>query len=220
MQTDREGIEVQKLCKSFGNKRILEDVSFSVKKGAVMGLVGASGSGKTTLLRLIAGLDFPDLGVIRLEGRTMDADIEPSKRNLAMVFQQPALWNHMTVAENICYGMKKTKQDAERAEKLRTLCERLHMEGLMKRYPYEISGGEAKRAALARALAADKEILLLDEPLSNLDEALKKEVLQALKQEFEGKTVLYVTHDMEELAYLDIPYLRIQNGVVYEKDTL
>ena len=170
-----------------------------------MFLTGASGCGKTTLLRLIAGFDLDYTGEIRIDGRTMTEKIQPRERDVAVVFQEPTLWNHMTIRKNLMYGMK--QKDDEAVQKI---AEKLEIAELLDRYPEEISGGQAKRASLARALLADKKYLLLDEPLSNVDRKTKDIILDYLSEEVIGKkSVIYVTHDAEERNRMKLDVLEL-----------
>lgn len=195
-------IKIQNLNKSFGQKIVFSDFSMAVDRNEAVGLWGESGCGKTTLLRIISGLDEEYAGEVLLDGIKMEPSIKPYKRGVALVMQEPVLWSHMTVKENILYPLN---QEAGRIaqEKLEDICSTLEIQDLYKRYPDQISGGQAKRVSLARALMANKQILLLDEPLSNIDSKTKDKVMEALKKEYmQKKTVLYVSHDKGEIEHM------------------
>jgi ABC-type Fe3+/spermidine/putrescine transport system ATPase subunit len=197
-------LRLENISKSFEKKKVLEDVSFEIKKGEFLSLLGPSGSGKTTLLRLIVGLDYPDKGKIFWEDKVISSAqycLLPHKRNISMVFQDLALWPHMTAKEHLIFALSSLKlnkdelrQESERLTKMLSLTE------FSERLPQQLSGGEKQRLALGRALATKPQILLLDEPLANLDLELKiqiqKELLR-LHQE-SGISIVYVTHDQTE----------------------
>ncbi|MDD6455694.1 MAG: ABC transporter ATP-binding protein [Lachnospiraceae bacterium] len=198
-------IAVKNVGKAYGANTVFADVSFMVEDQKGMFLTGASGCGKTTLLRLIAGFDLDYTGEIRIDGRTMTEKIQPRERDVAVVFQEPTLWNHMTIRKNLMYGMK--QKDDEAVQKI---AEKLEIAELLDRYPEEISGGQAKRVSLARALLADKKYLLLDEPLSNVDRKTKDIILDYLSEEVIGKkSVIYVTHDAEERNRMKLDVLEL-----------
>jgi ABC-type sulfate/molybdate transport systems ATPase subunit len=195
-------ITVQQISKSFDGVAAVTDVSFDVAPGEAVALVGASGSGKTTVLRLIAGLETPDRGSVILGGRvvsTKDWVCPPYERGIGMVFQKPALWPHMTLAQNIAFGISGDSKSAAE-QRLRTLLRLTHLEGLEQRYPHQVSGGEAQRASLARALASSPAILFLDEPMAGLDEDLVKSMIELLHEvrRTTGVTVIYVSHHLDE----------------------
>ncbi|WP_028596516.1 ABC transporter ATP-binding protein [Paenibacillus assamensis] len=188
------------------NKRqtpIIDDLSFTIKKGEVVGIVGASGSGKSTLLRIIAGLEQPEQGKIEIDHNVMMDDtrwVETEQRGVGMVFQDYALFPHLNVADNIAFGLHKLKR-SERKQKLLEMLELVQMSEYAKRYPHELSGGQQQRVAMARALAPKPSLLLMDEPFSNLDAHLKanirKELLQILRRS--GITCLFVSHDQADI---------------------
>ncbi len=199
-------LEVHGLCKRFGSVPAVADVSLTVPAGAFLALLGPSGCGKTTVLRLLAGLEFPDAGLIRLGGRTVFSHREgvfvpAGDRGLGLVFQSYALWPHMTVFENIAFGLQVQRQDrAAIAETVRQALAYMQLDGLEGRYPQELSGGQQQRVALARMLAARPRIFLMDEPLSNLDARLRMDMRGELKRIHRdaGATTVYVTHDQGE----------------------
>ena len=199
-------LELRGLAKAYGTVKVLEGLALTVPSGGRAVVLGPSGSGKTTLLRLIAGLDLPDAGEVLLDGAVMSAPgwaTPPSVRNVGMVFQTPALWPHMTAAENIRFGLGRLERGAAR-QRVEALLAALELEGLAERYPHELSGGEARRVALARALAPQPALLLLDEPLTNLNLALKAKVHAVLEAHLAAQqpTLVYVTHDPAEAEAL------------------
>lgn len=198
-------IAVEKVSKSYGAHPVLSELSFTIEDQKGLFLTGASGCGKTTLLRMIAGFDRDYTGNIVIDGQTMTEKITPHERNIAIVFQEPTLWNHMTIRKNLMYGMAQKDEKA-----VQQIAEKLEIAGLLDRYPEEISGGQAKRASLARALLADKKYLLLDEPLSNVDRKTKDIILDFLSEEVIGKkSVIYVTHDAEEIERVKLDVLEL-----------
>jgi ABC-type sugar transport system ATPase subunit len=202
--TMQKAIEVTNLCKQY-SQEVLKNFSLSVNEGEMVVLLGESGCGKSTFIRILAGLENADSGSVYLNGIFMDDRTPPNKRNIALVYQEPVLWNHMPVWKNIAYGMAKKDKKV-----IYELMDALEIGGLEKRFPEEISGGQAKRVALARALAADKGILLLDEPLSNIDEKTKLKNLEYLVQNYKDrKTILYVTHSKMEADFLGCRQIRM-----------
>mgnify|MGYP002395719044 CR=1 FL=1 len=181
------------------------DVSLALKQGEILGLLGPSGCGKTTLLRLIAGFDRPSQGRIVLAGRTVAGDggwLPPERRQVGMVFQEFALFPHLTVAENIAFGLRRQykRQSAIVKDRVRDAIALVELTGLEKRYPHELSGGQRQRVALARALAPQPILMLLDEPLSNLDVQVRLHLREAIRHILKqtGTTAVFVTHDREE----------------------
>ncbi len=194
------GVEIEHVSFGYGATRVLEDVSLSIRKGEFFAFLGPSGSGKTTLLRLIAGFGMPDSGRIRINGR--DATREPPwARSVGLVFQNYALWPHMTVAKNVAFGLERRGVGrAERERRVKAALELVGLAHLMDRRPAQLSGGQQQRVAIARTLAIEPEVLLLDEPLSNLDAGLRAGVRAELVelQRRLGLTTILVTHDQEE----------------------
>lgn len=193
-------IEFSHVVKRFGNFVALDDVSLSIPKGAFVTLLGPSGCGKTTLMRQLAGFSEPESGDVRVDGKRVNG-LPPFKRNTPLVFQEYALFPHMTVYENIAYGLKLQKlSKSETERRVADMLELFNLKGLEKRFPKEMSGGQQQRVAFARALVMGQEILLLDEPLSNLDAKLRVEVRTELRQIQQklGITTIYVTHDQDE----------------------
>lgn len=214
------------------------DVSLEVKQGEIISLLGPSGCGKTTLLRLIAGFERPDAGAIAIGGLPVASEgvwVNPEHRHLGMVFQEYALFPHLTVADNVAFGLQKrrgekfslkvwptslTNTKAIRA-RVKELLELVGLEGLDRRYPHELSGGQRQRVALARALAPSPEIVLLDEPLSNLDLQvrlyLREEVRKILKNT--GTTAIFVTHDREEALAISDRVAVMRSGAIEQIGT-
>lgn len=197
---------MEHIGKSFGKTLVLEDLSLEVAEGEFISLLGPSGCGKTTALRLIAGLLEPDTGSIAIGGQLVcrseqGISLPPEKRQVGMVFQSYALWPHMRVWENIAYPLKfKDYSHEEITERIEKMLELMDLTMLRDRYPHQLSGGQQQRVALARALIAEPLVLLLDEPLSNLDAKLRERMRLEIKdiQERVGATIIYVTHDQVE----------------------
>ena len=216
-----EGVKVVNITKKFGNVVAVNSVSFSVEKGEFFTLLGPSGCGKTTTLRIIAGFERPDNGEVYIGGKLVN-EYPPEKRKIGFVFQNYALFPHLTVFENIAFPMRiKGMSEDKIREKVKYLLELLKLEGLEKRYPRQLSGGQQQRVALARALARDPEVLLLDEPLSNLDALIRMEVRRELKnlQRKTGITTVYVTHDQDEAFSLSDRIAVMDRGRIIALDT-
>jgi len=200
-------IEFKNITKLFGDFRALDNVSLDIPYGAFVTLLGPSGCGKTTLMRQLAGFSEPESGDILINGKRVNG-LPPYKRNTPLVFQEYALFPHMTIFENISYGLKLKKVSGKECrEKVGEMLKLFNLEGLEKRFPKQLSGGQQQRVAFARALIMGQDILLLDEPLSNLDAKLRVEVRTELRQ-IQQKlkiTTIYVTHDQDEaLSMSDI----------------
>ena len=186
--------------KKYGSTTVIENLSLEIKNGEFVTLLGPSGCGKTTLLRMIAGLETVDEGELLIGGKVYNG-IPSQKRRIAMVFQSYALFPHMSVRNNIIFGLKINAVAPDKIlQKLSWVVNLLHLKGLEERLPREISGGQRQRVALARALVLDPDVLLLDEPLSNLDAALRETAIEELKRihRHVGKTIIYVTHNQVE----------------------
>lgn len=195
-------LQVEKVCKSYGDVPVSQSVDFSLNKGEIGCLLGPSGCGKTTLLRIIAGFEKIEKGEVFIHGNLVsgiDIDVPPDKRSIGMVFQDYALFPHMTVTENVGFGVYGLSQ-REKKDRVGEILSLVGLEDAGKKYPYEISGGQQQRIALARALAPRPDLLLLDEPFSNLDAVLRDrltvEVRDILKEL--GTTALLVTHNQHE----------------------
>ncbi|MEW6335540.1 MAG: ABC transporter ATP-binding protein, partial [Thermodesulfobacteriota bacterium] len=203
-------VVVTDLVKLFGDFKAVDQISFTIRDNEFFSLLGPSGCGKSTTLRCIAGLEDPDGGTIEIGGRPVydrDTNIPPNKRLLGMVFQNYAIWPHMTVYENISYPLKIAKKEQSEIKKtVGRVMETLGIGTLGSRKPHALSGGQQQRVALGRSLAMQPDVLLLDEPLSNLDAKLREEMRIELKtiQERTGTPILYVTHDqLEAMAMSD-----------------
>jgi multiple sugar transport system ATP-binding protein len=214
-------VVLKSLTKKFGHHLVVDRLDLSINDGEFVTLLGPSGCGKTTLLRMIAGLERVDDGEIIIGGKSYNA-LPAQKRNLAMVFQSYALFPHMNVRKNIVFGLRLKKISPERTEeKLKWVVNLLHLTGLEGRLPREISGGQRQRVALARALVLDPDVLLLDEPLSNLDAALRERAIEELKNIHRkvGKTILYVTHNQIEAMTMSERIALIKEGRVEQYET-
>lgn len=192
------------LTKTFGNFTAVDDLSLELERGEFVSLLGPSGCGKTTTLRMIAGFVPPTAGTIEMDGEVLSdpgRSVPPERRQMSMIFQSYAVWPNMTVAENVAFGLKLRKLPAAEVDRrLGAILETVHLSGLHDRYPAELSGGQQQRIALARAVVVQPAVLLLDEPLSNLDANLREEMrfeIRRLHEEFKITTV-YVTHDQAE----------------------
>jgi iron(III) transport system ATP-binding protein len=215
-------VELRGLTKRFGELAVVDNVSLRIDHGQLVCLLGPSGCGKTTTLRLIAGFLEPTEGEIHVGDRLVSSRLRtlpPEQRKMSMIFQSYALWPHMTVAENIIYGLKLRKLDRDTiAKKLKAILETTKLEVLAQRYPGELSGGQQQRVALARALIVEPETLLLDEPLSNLDANLREEMrfeIRRLHDEYRYTTV-YVTHDQSE-AMTTADLIAVMNSGVIDQ---
>ena len=217
------GVAIKSLTKRYGDVAAVEDLSLDVKPGELVSLLGPSGCGKTTTLRLVAGFLPPEAGEIWVGERCLSSAasvVPPERRRMAMIFQSYALWPHMTVARNVAYGLR-FKSGMSRAERDRRVTEMLRtvqLSGFESRYPGELSGGQQQRVAVARALVVEPEILLLDEPLSNLDANLREEMrfeIRRLHEAF-GITTLYVTHDQAEAMVISDRVAVLHRGRVVQ----
>ena len=214
-------IQVQSVRKTFGKVKAVWDVDLTVHDREFVVLLGPSGCGKTTLLRCIAGLEQVDRGRVLIGGRDM-TDLPPRRRQIAMVFQNYAVFPHLTVFENIAFGLRmQHKPKDEIKKRVQSAAELLHIENLLDRYPSQLSGGQRQRVAVARAIAVDSLVLLMDEPLSNLDALLRLEMraeLKRLLREIKA-TTLYVTHDQVEALSLGDRIAVMRDGQILQYDT-
>jgi iron(III) transport system ATP-binding protein len=219
------GVRVTGLVKTFGAKRAVDDVNFSIEPGTFAVFLGPSGSGKSTMLRCVAGIEQPSAGTIVLGSRTVDGPgvhIAPERRNLAMVFQDYALWPHLTAEQNVAFALERRRVDADqRRRRARDVLEQVGLAGLGGRYPGQLSGGEQQRVALARSLAAEPGMLLFDEPLSNLDadrrERLRVDIGAMVRSC--GATAIYITHDQAEAFALADRIGVLDGGKLVQFDT-
>jgi len=201
-------VEVESVVKRFGSITAVAGVSFAVGKGEVLGLLGPSGCGKTTVLRLIAGLEIPDEGTVRVNGKVATDDrayVPPASRGIGMVFQDLALWPHMRVEQHVSFVLNKLDR-SKRRQRVRELMELCRLTARRRAYPHELSGGEKQRLAIARALATGPAIVLLDEPLTGLDAELRDRMLAEILRLRDNLdvTIVYVTqHEHEVLAVAD-----------------
>ena len=206
-------VSVQDVTFGYGQAPVLDGISLEVRQGEFFAFLGPSGSGKTTLLRLIAGFGRPERGRILIGGRDATRD-PPWKRNVGLVFQSYALWPHMTVARNVAFGLERRQVPrAEVAARVRRALEMVGLAALADRRPAQLSGGQQQRVAIARTLVVEPEVLLLDEPLSNLDAGLRAGMRQELRglQQRLGLTTILVTHDQEE-AYAAADRMAVLEG--------
>jgi iron(III) transport system ATP-binding protein len=219
------GVIIKGLTKQFGNVAAVNGLDLQVQPGELVALLGPSGCGKTTTLRLVAGFLKPEAGEIRVGERRLSsptAVVPPERRRMAMIFQSYALWPHMTVTQNVAYGLRFTGiARSERDRRVKEILRIVQLEGYGSRYPGELSGGQQQRVAVARALVVEPEILLLDEPLSNLDANLREEMrfeIRRLHETF-GITTLYVTHDQAEAMVISDRVAVLQHGRVVQIGT-
>ncbi|MBI2288728.1 MAG: ABC transporter ATP-binding protein [Chloroflexi bacterium] len=200
----RVAVRCQNVSKRFGQTPAVNGINLELTEGSFLALLGPSGCGKTTLLRLIAGLETPDHGTIEVDGKFVSAPglfVPPEKRRVGIVFQDYALFPHLSVADNIAYGLARSADRRARVEEMLSL---VGMRNFQKRMPHELSGGEQQRVAIARALAPAPEVLLLDEPFSNLDADLRSRIRNEVKDilAYARATVIFVTHDQEEALFM------------------
>jgi iron(III) transport system ATP-binding protein len=219
------GVRLAGLRRRYGDVAAVQEVSLDIAAGELVSLLGPSGCGKTTTLRLVAGFLEPEAGEIWVGDRRISAPgavVPPERRRMAMIFQSYALWPHMTVAENVAYGLRfRSVARAERDRRVKEMLGVVRLAGYEARYPGELSGGQQQRVAVARALVVEPEILLLDEPLSNLDANLRDEMrfeIRRLHEAF-GITTLYVTHDQAEAMVISDRIAVLEHGRVVQAGT-
>jgi spermidine/putrescine transport system ATP-binding protein len=213
-------IEVEGISRRFGDFQALSEIHLTVREGEFFSLLGPSGCGKTTLLRILAGLDLPDAGVIRIGGKDV-ADVPAHRRQVNTVFQSYALFPHMTVADNVAFGLRMKKvAPADVAARVRKALDLVQIGSFADRKPAQLSGGQKQRVALARALINEPQVLLLDEPLGALDLKLRKELQVELLdlQRRLGITFLYVTHDQEEALVMSDRIAVMRSGRIEQMD--
>ncbi|MDD3253265.1 MAG: ABC transporter ATP-binding protein [Lachnospiraceae bacterium] len=218
-------LEIKNVKKRFGNKLILKGINLTVKEGEIISVLGPSGCGKSTLLNIIAGILPLDEGVVVIGGKEVSGPnqyLPIEKRNINMVFQDFALWPHMTAKDNILYGLKiKKMSSADMEAALKEVVSLLHLEGLLEHFPAELSGGQQQRVAIARALITKPALILLDEPLCNLDVQLRVEMRTEMAQLFHQlkTTVFHVTHDPSEAFAMADRIIVMNNGIIDQVDT-
>lgn len=208
-------ISIKNLYFKYEKDNILEDFNLDINKGEIVAILGKSGSGKSSLLRILSGFEKPYKGVIVIGEKVLVDDktfVPTEKRNIGMLFQDYALFPHLTVEKNIQFGLKK------KLEKVKEMLKLIEMEGFEKRYPHELSGGQQQRVALARSLAPSPNLILLDEPFSNLDNELKENIRKQLKQIIKksNTTAIFVTHDIEDASIAD-KILYLEKGKIIKK---
>lgn len=215
-------VTISNLTKSFGDVTVLKQFNDEFKDGEFITLLGPSGCGKTTMLRIIAGFEKPTSGEVKIDGKVVSSDnvfLPPEKREIGMVFQSYAVWPHMNVFDNVAYPLKikKVPKDTIK-EKVMEVLESVHLSQYVQRIPSQLSGGQQQRVALARALVAEPKLLLLDEPLSNLDAKLRESMRYEIKelQKKLGITVVFVTHDQIEAMTMSDRVFVINRGVVQQ----
>lgn len=221
MAFDNLLIRTRSVSKFYDKEQVLSDFNLDVWKGSITGILGSSGSGKTTALRLIAGFDRPDAGIIEMKNEVIVSDevwLPPERRNIGMVFQDYALFPHLTVEKNIAFGLGKNDLEKGRLKEVIDMC---NLSGLINKFPQELSGGQQQRVALARALAPNPEVVLLDEPFTSLDaqmaRVLRDEVVELLKNT--ETTAIIVTHDQEEaLSVCDVVSV-LEKGKIIQSST-
>ncbi len=218
-------MEINNIKKKFGKTEVLKGVNLTIKEGEILSVLGPSGCGKSTLLKIISGILPLDDGTVSIDGQVVSSNkvnLPTEKRDINMVFQNFALWPHMTVKENILFGLKIKKiEKGEMESRLQELVNLLHLEGLIDRYPAELSGGQQQRIAIARALITKPKIVLLDEPLCNLDIQLRIEMRTEMSYLFHklGTTVFHVTHDPSEAFAMADQIVVMNNGIIEQMDT-
>ena len=214
-------LQLKNINKYFGKNHVIKNVNLNFEKGHFITFLGPSGCGKTTLLRMIAGFYEPDEREILLTGKHIDKG-PPYDRNTAMVFQEYALFPHMNVFDNVSYGLRVKKKSKDEIEKrVKQALALMQLEGMEKRFPNQMSGGQQQRVAVARALVMNPEVLLLDEPLSNLDAKLRENVRVELRQiqQKMGLSTIYVTHDQSEALSMSDAIVVLKDGIVHQVGT-
>ncbi len=219
--SDKNFIQIENLVKTFGSTVAINDLSINIQKGELVSLLGPSGCGKTTLLRMLAGFEVPTQGTIKLRDQVIN-DIPPQKRKVGLVFQDYAVFPTMNVYKNVAYGLKIKKMDKQKIDELvRKYLDLVGLTGFENRMPSQLSGGQQQRVALARALVIEPDVLLLDEPLSNLDASLRLKVRKEIRkiQQNLGITTIFVTHDQEEAISISDKIFVIKLGELMQAGT-
>jgi ABC-type Fe3+/spermidine/putrescine transport system ATPase subunit len=218
-------LKIDGISKALGTKRVLDNIFLDVPKGALITFLGPSGCGKTTLLRVIAGFLSPDTGSVLLNDKPISTPtdiVPPEQRGMGMVFQNYAVWPHMNVFNNVVYGLRiRGTPAAERQKRADDALRLVSLQGLEQRLPSELSGGQQQRVSIARSIITEPNLLLLDEPLSNLDAKLRKEMLFDLKriQQQSGITFIYVTHDQSEALSVSDQIVVLNEGRIEQVGT-
>ncbi|MBN9656448.1 ABC transporter ATP-binding protein [Halobacillus sp. GSS1] len=219
-------VQIKDLCFGYKNAKNLTIHHFNldIEQGEIISILGESGSGKSTVLRLLCGLETPSKGTIKIGNQTMTDErtfVLPERRGIGMVFQDYALFPHMTVYENVQFGLKNWKRK-ERKNRVHEVLELVNMSSYAKRYPHELSGGQQQRIALARSLAPEPSLLLLDEPFSNLDADLQIKIRSELKEIIKqtGTTSIFVTHDREDSRAIADRIITMRDGAAHDWDSL
>lgn len=218
-------IQFKQISKSFGDKEVIHPTDLVIDSGNFTTLLGPSGCGKTTLLRMIAGLEQPDQGEIYFDDRCVFSsqqgiDVPPEKRDLGFVFQDFALWPHMTVFENVAFGLRARKQTEGLQDKVLEALHLVHLDGLEDRYPHQLSGGQQQRVSFARAIVTRPACILFDEPLSALDALLREDMRHELRELVStlGFTAVFVTHDQTEAMSMSDKIAVLNNGYIEQYD--
>lgn len=216
-------LALENICKSFGDKLVLDNISLDVKKGEIISLLGQSGSGKSTLLNIIAGFEKSDEGMMTYKDKVLFSDTyfcEPEHRNIGFVFQNYALFPHLSVEKNICFGISKESKSFQ-SSKVKELLELMAMQGMKKKYPQQLSGGEQQRIAIARVLARQSSLILFDEAFSSIDAGLKLKLITQIKEilKSQHKTAIFVTHDPREAIFLSDRIAFIEEGKIIQYDS-
>ena len=219
-------IRLERITKSFEKKQVIRQTDLTIESGSFTTLLGPSGCGKTTLLRMIAGLETPDAGEIFFDGRCVFSrekkiNLPPEKRGLGFVFQDFALWPHMTVFENVAFGLRARKDTKNLQSRVREALRVVHLEDFEARYPHQLSGGQQQRVAFARAIVIQPSCILFDEPLSALDALLREQMRQELKELVAslGLTAVFVTHDQAEAMSMSSHIAVLNAGAAEQYDT-
>ena len=211
-------VEIKNISRKYSDFS-LKNISIEIEQGKILTLMGESGSGKTSILRIISGLDNPDSGKVLISGRDV-TEIRAGKRNVGMIFQDLALFPHMTAYDNIAYGLRSYRYKESRIEQMvSNISETLRIYSLLEKFPGNISGGEKQRVAMARSLVMEPDLLLMDEPMSSLDPGLRNDIMVEIKSISRklDQTIIYVTHDVTEGLFLGDSIVYIGNGEVVRK---